>query len=91
MERLEVSGTVRPLYGSLGVKGLFNNEQKIIIYSNTTSLYKQFQRTGPHRIYKLLQPHLRNVYAVIHFPLHFCILQFHVSYLRHLKTKFSRS
>ena len=27
MQRLEVSGTVRPLYGSLGVKGLSNEFQ----------------------------------------------------------------
>jgi len=32
MQRLEVSGAVRPIYGSLGVKRLTNNAQYICIY-----------------------------------------------------------
>jgi len=41
MQRLEVSGAVRPLYGSLGVKGLMNvglSRQIFENYSNTKFL-----------------------------------------------------
>ena len=33
MQRLEVSGAVRPIYGSLGVKRLTNLMHKILFYS----------------------------------------------------------
>ena len=40
MQRLEVSGAVRPLYGSLGVKGLteFFCDQKVSLFPQLTSL-----------------------------------------------------
>jgi hypothetical protein len=41
MQRLEVSGAVRPLYGSLGVKGLTNKAScsKDILYNNYNRRY----------------------------------------------------
>ena len=33
MQRLEVSGAVRPLYGSLGVKGLIEQYSKFLLHT----------------------------------------------------------
>ena len=35
MQRLEVSGAVRPLYGSLGVKGLTLNMFRMLVHSSS--------------------------------------------------------
>ena len=39
MQRLEVSGVVRPIYGSLGVKRLTNLMHKIFFYKFIIRLY----------------------------------------------------
>ena len=43
MQRLEVSGAVRPIYGSLGVKRLTNFMNKILFYSKFISCLYMFQ------------------------------------------------
>jgi len=45
MQRLEVSGAVRPLYGSLGVKGLMNMELCRLIFEKQSNI--KFEENPP--------------------------------------------
>ena len=49
MQRLEVSGEVRTIYGSLGVKRLTNLMHKILFYNNFISRFYMFRAPCAHR------------------------------------------
>ena len=54
MKRLEVSGVVRPIYGSLGVKRLRKNFESLPGKHSIDSIQKTAILGTPHNIRKLL-------------------------------------
>ena len=48
MQTLEVSGAVRPLYGSLGVKGLKSKSDRKHIHKNISSLTISLSQKQSH-------------------------------------------
>ena len=48
MQRLEVSGAVRPMYGSLGIKRLTNLMRKFLFYNKFTICLYMFRALCAH-------------------------------------------
>ena len=70
MQRLEVSGAVRPIYGSLAVKRLSNVEDVAVAYRYYSKLFKShiFRYNLPCKafiIIRIIETHFPSTYNII--------------------------